>query len=395
MRKGILVALTVLTLSATTGSGQDVSSAPQLLPIRVNPPPSNATPVLWGGVDYLMWWSRGVNLPPLVAIGDPTDTVPGALGQPGTRVLLGGEQGFGMMSGMRGSLGGWFNGGPLGWEAAGFLFERRVNNFSVSSDAAGNPSLYYPIFRPDAGREGSISIADAVDGVAGRMTVTSQSRLWGSEANLLLNLGGSARWCANLVAGFRYLDLQEGIVFNDDFNDPIVDVRHLIRDSFSTRSQFYGGQFGIRLDSRWEKLSLNLTGKVALRSTHHPVDIRGTDTLSGTGAVNPGTYTEGILTQTSNIGRRTANDFTVVPQVQVKVGYDLLPRVRLTCAYDFLCWSQVVRAGEQIDHRVDVTQSNVFSPLAPAVTPASFPSADIRRSGYWAQGLGFGLEFRY
>ncbi|MFO0927300.1 MAG: BBP7 family outer membrane beta-barrel protein [Gemmataceae bacterium] len=47
----------------------------------------------WGSADYLLWWIKGAPLPiPLVSTGDPTAALPGVIGQPGTRVLLGNQE---------------------------------------------------------------------------------------------------------------------------------------------------------------------------------------------------------------------------------------------------------------------------------------------------------------
>jgi hypothetical protein len=47
----------------------------------------------WVGAEYLYWWTREMRVPPLVTSGTPTTggLIPGALGVPGTTVLLSGE----------------------------------------------------------------------------------------------------------------------------------------------------------------------------------------------------------------------------------------------------------------------------------------------------------------
>src|SRR5205814_810605 len=57
----------------------------------------------WVDAEYLLWWTKGAPLStPLVTTGSLTDIPPGALGQPGTRVLFGDHSiGFGALSGLR------------------------------------------------------------------------------------------------------------------------------------------------------------------------------------------------------------------------------------------------------------------------------------------------------
>lgn len=347
----------------------------------------------WASAEYLLWWSTQPNLPPLVTGGNLADQFPGALGQPGTNVLFGGQQNYGAMNGLRLTVGGWLNRNPCwGWEVNGFFFEQQTSSFSTASDAQGNPPTYFPIYRPDVNREGVIRISNPINNLVGSVDIGTASRLWGMEANGLFKLRDMGCWHVALIGGFRYLDLQESVTIGAVFDDPLFDIHRTIGESFTTRSQFYGGQVGAKVGSQWGKFSADFTGKLALGVTRQVVNIQGSDTISGAGAGGGGTFAEGIYAQTSNIGQQTASNFAVIPQGQVKVGYDLCRFARATFGYEFLYWSSVVRAGDQIDRRVDVTQAKSFGGSGAAV---AFPEAQINRSGYWAHGVTFGLEFRY
>src|SRR6185436_8929702 len=43
----------------------------------------------WFSTEYLLWWVRSGATPPLVVTGSEADAFPGALDQPGTRILFG------------------------------------------------------------------------------------------------------------------------------------------------------------------------------------------------------------------------------------------------------------------------------------------------------------------
>src|SRR5205823_3673536 len=45
---------------------------------------------LWFHGEYLLWWIKDSNIPPLLTTGSPADPLPGALGQPHTTILFGG-----------------------------------------------------------------------------------------------------------------------------------------------------------------------------------------------------------------------------------------------------------------------------------------------------------------
>jgi hypothetical protein len=46
---------------------------------------------LWVNTELLLWWMRGMHVPPLVTTGSLNDAQPGALGQPGTQIVFGDE----------------------------------------------------------------------------------------------------------------------------------------------------------------------------------------------------------------------------------------------------------------------------------------------------------------
>jgi hypothetical protein len=52
----------------------------------------------------------------------------------------------------------------------------------------------------------------------------------------------------------------------------------------------------------------------------------------------------------------------VVPEVGVKVGYQVTPHLRAQVGYDFLYWSDVVRPGSQIDPLIN---TNLIPPATP------------------------------
>jgi hypothetical protein len=366
----------------------------------------------WARVDYLLWWLKSAPLPvPLVTTGNPrvgfdpnmvnTVNTAGAIGQPGTQVLFGDhdihEQAY---SGMSLTLGGWLDEEDwLGAEGSGFILERRTKRFVAASDAAGNPPLYFPIFSESANAERGIPIADPLRGFSGDVIINSTLQLWGAEINGILNLYRNSCLEFSLLTGFRYADLRESLEIYNTTSDLIFNNVTGLTDWFHTINQFYGGQLGSRLSFQLNRFSLDLTGKVALGATHQVVDTQGDITQFGPNPLVPpglGTFPGGLFTQSSNLGKRSADQFAVLPSLELKVGYAPTPRARLFAGYDFLYWSQVVRPGNQISHSVNLTQNAVLDPsgLGKLVGPAQ-PAPLFNRSDFWAQGLNVGLEVRY
>ena len=200
----------------------------------------------------------------------------------------------------------------------------------------------------------------------------------------------------DVLGGFRYLDLREGLGIAENLQvfpgAPIFAGASIgAFDQFDTRNQFYGGQLGVRAEVRQDRLFANFTGKLALGDTHQTVDINGATTITppgGPAIVRPG----GLLALPSNAGRFSRDEFSVVPEGSVNVGYQVTNNLRAYVGYTFLYWSDVVRPGDAIDLRVNSTR--VPTSLAPPSGPAA-PLFAVPGSDFWAQGIDFGVELRF
>jgi Putative beta barrel porin-7 (BBP7) len=394
---GLLSLVSALPLSAQSpppGSGPTAT-----LEFKdANPPILESMPAaresyrVWASGEYLLWWTKNAPSAILVTTGSAADAFPGALGQAGTRTLFGGS-GFdaGATSGFRVTIGGWNDREcGIGLEASGFMLQQRSAGFHAASDPTGNPSLYLPVFRADLGREGTYRIADPTFGLNGRVAIGAQTQLWGAEINGLANLVRNNCLTVDLIGGFRYAGLAEDLTVNTVSNDTVNVFTDLTTDRFATRNHFYGGQLGLRAGYLFGRASLDVSGKVALGVTHESVDISGSTFEAGPGAVTPGLFPGGVFSQRTNIGTSSRNPFAVMPEVQVKLGYLITPNVKAFVGYDFLYWSQVVRPGSQVDRSINPTQT-----FGGALTGVPAPVPLFNRTDYWAQGVSFGLEFRY
>src|SRR5689334_24905725 len=69
---------------------EDAPGAAVASDLIVAPPPLLQVPRHWVRTEYLMWWSKNGPLDaPILTLGSSSDAIPGALGQPGTQILLG------------------------------------------------------------------------------------------------------------------------------------------------------------------------------------------------------------------------------------------------------------------------------------------------------------------
>lgn len=360
----------------------------------------------WINTEYLLWRIKDAPLPiPVVTTTtQPQLLVPGALGQPGTSVLYGGSPvNLGTFSGTRLTAGGWLNGArTIGIEASAFLLEQRSAFFNARSDANGNPFLGLPYFDPASGANTALPVTyppvPPPGFSRGAVTVASSTRLWGSEANGLFNVLRGDSLAIDLLGGFRYLDLQEGLgITGNGFitdSDGVSTVNAIGTDYFGTHNQFYGGQLGARLNWYGQKWFLNVCGKVALGETHQTLSVNGnSQVLNPTGdfvGIAPPVSLGSVYSQPTNIGQSSVNRFTVVPEIQFKIGYALTSHCRAFVGYDFLYWGSVLRPGNQLDGSVNDTQ-RFGQPLVGAAQPQPI----LQQSSFWAQGVSFGLQFAF
>jgi Putative beta barrel porin-7 (BBP7) len=344
---------------------------------------------VWARAEYLLYWVKNTPMPvSLVTGSDPTNP---------TQELLNSDRSFGACSGMRFGMGTWFDGSnSLGMETSFFLLQRRTTTFNAASDGNGTPTLQFPFINQSPGAVGDSLMPITYPGIfAGGVTVASTLQLWGAEANgVAVLIPRADGFELTGLAGFRYVDLLENLnistVSSDLFTTPNTVLAQ--NDHFGTRNQFYGGQLGAKLNLEGGGFSFDMTAKVALGVTHQSVDIQGSSTQTGPGGIN-GTFPGGFFTQTSNIGHFTANQFGIVPAVELKLRYFIMPSLNVFAGYDFMYMNSVVRPGNQVDRNINLTQSSVLG--YGAINGPAFPAQQFNRTDFWAQGATFGFEFRY
>jgi hypothetical protein len=361
-------------------------------------------PSFFVGAEYLLWWTRGQFLPPLVTFGSPTDSPPGALGQPSTEEFIGNNTADNnVRSGALFTAGAWLNQAQtVGLEGGFFFLQPRSSSFAANSN--GIALLAVPFFavgtitNPD-GSTTNLSMEDALvvgtpGASVGTVVVTTSNRFWGAEANGLINLCRDCSFRVDLLTGFRYLELKDQLnILSDSVvlppNGPMAVTTF---DSFNTRNRFYGGQVGAVVDFWCGRWLLDFRGKLALGGINRFVGIDGSTSLAtanGT-SVFPG----GLFTQPTNIGAHTSTAFGVVPEVSLRTGYQFTNNFRAYIGYS-LIWmvKNVVQAADEIDRQINVNQIQALTP-APLVGPAR-PMPTPVNTEFWAQGLQFGMEFNF
>jgi hypothetical protein len=264
---------------------------------------------------------------------------------------------------------------------------------------AGDPNIGRPFFDVVNGVPRA-EIVSFFGAVTGAVNVQQQQQIWGLEANLRRKLAGGDWGWLDMQLGYRHFNLNESLQIDENLlaNNPapLPATHFLLSDRFRTYNSFNAPQVG--LAAQWyfaPRWSLYARGALAMGVVSETVDISGATVIGLPGFatfVGPG----GLLTQPSNIGSHTVNRFAVMPELNLKIGYDLTPKLRLYAGYDFLYISSVVRPAQQIDLNVNRFQVFVPPPFgAGPLNSAPFPVAHYSPQDMWLQGFNVGIMYRY
>lgn len=346
----------------------------------------------WVRTEALLWWTRGQEFPPLVTaspLGTPLSTA-GLLGQPTTAVLFGGDRmDADTRTGARITAGFWLDREQtLGLEASYFQLETEIDNFTANQ--ASNPVLTLPFF--DVNGQQRRRVTNFPGFASGAVSLDSSSRFYSGDAHLLANLYCGCNCRVDALLGYRQARLNDNFLFADSERDTAGRQIDLV-DQFDTRNRFHGADLGLAAQLRRCNWSVDLSARVALGVNERDVNVNGASLFTVPGQA-PVTRPGGFLALPSNIGRRSDDEFTAIPELSAAVGYQVTRRLRATLGYTFIYWPNVVRSGDQIDTTVNQSQlPSVTSPGA-LMGPAR-PAPLLNDSDFWAHGLSFGLELRF
>ena len=351
---------------------------------------------VWIRGEYLLWCTQEWDVPALVttsSAGTPIANA-GVLGLPTTSLLFGDDSvGGDIQSGLKLTAGTWLG------ENRSQGIEVSVLALAEGSEQFGRYSTDTPILARPYFDEPSASQAAMVVGypgvISGSVGVEASSEfktfelLWRGHLMPPSNCGPQL----DLLLGYRYARLDEGLRI-DQFSEwtarqgvIVAGTTKSLFDTFETENQFNGLQLGVSLERDWGAWSVEGLMKLALGYNQSNVFIDGstTTTVPGGGSAN---FAGGLLAQTTNMGSHDQSDFAVVPELGITLTRQLTTCLEASVGYSFLYWSQVAHPGDQID--LNLSQLPPEPPQGSRSPEFQFTSND-----FWAQGLSFGLDFRF
>jgi hypothetical protein len=198
--------------------------------------------------------------------------------------------------------------------------------------------------------------------------------------------GNACKLCLDVTWGYRYFQLDERLDVGTQQSSPAVaGVSVTQADSFQNANQFHGGYLGFAGEYNCGKWFWGINGKASVGYIQQTSTIDGFTEINDNGVVlrTPG----GVLAQPSNIGTRVRNEFGFIPQIGLKVGYQLTCRIRSYVGYDFIWINNVLRPGDTIDTTVNLNQAANLAPLRPTFV--------ANQGSFWAHGLNAGMEIKF
>lgn len=352
---------------------------------------------VWFGAEYLYWRIKeGPKVIPLIVEGPVVEDFGPTFGQPGTSVLLGNKEiNHSWRSGGRFTLGYWLNDDHCLGVEANYLF---LGESKYKKSIFSEGFITFPFIDSTTGQESSIAVA-VPDSFTGTASLKVSNDLQGAELNGLMFYGCFNNWDINLIGGFRYLNFSEKLNFNTSspFIDPTIVNVYFTRDKFHMDNNFYGAQIGANIGFNYCNLLCNIRAKIAFGANCQSSKIKGEFFLNDfTDFTTVQEFEGGYLALPSSIGHRKKTKFSVVPEVNINVGYKITETIAVTVAYDFLYLTNVLRAAKQLSREINPTQSALFSYTPnPVLVGEAEPTGRLRSTRLWVQGVNVGLEFVY
>jgi len=321
----------------------------------------------YASAEYLLWTIRQDNVTPLLTTGN--------LNNLNSTVLYGNNQlASPGRNGGRFTLGCWCPCYPdVGVEVIGTFFGRRTANFGA------NGTMFVPLGN---------NTTPLLTLTNGSFAATSTSEFWGIEVN------GRYKWYqgpllwVDCILGYRNLSLNESLsIYNQSRGGAarlpsFGTIRTL--DQFATSNSFNAIQAGAEFN--WNFLRYWTVGgffKLGVGNVSQSLSINGISDANGQAG--------GLHALSSNISNYSRNEFGIMPDLGVKVGWNATDRLKLFIGYEFLYLNTVMRVGEQVDGRIDTG----LLPNQNRVGPLANPRPLLNQSTFWAHGVSFGAIFSW
>lgn len=267
------------------------------------------------------------------------------------------------------------------------------------------PVIFRPFFDVNNNRLAAVFVAAPGLG-SGTFMGSASLDLWGVEANVWGNVyENSPSTCVRVdfMAGLRNLNFQSQLELHRStlYNTSLpafpafaslAGVRLNDSDSFGADNHFFGGQVGASFKTYFLAAEISTTFKLGVGWNHQELSIDGRQTRTnpdGTTSLLRG----GLYALNTNIGEHQRTRVSVLPELDFNIAIPFGNRLTVNLGYTFLYWDRVIRAANQIDRVIDITQIPSFPTGGVASTGEAHPGVLFRDRSLFIQGFNVGLTF--
>lgn len=339
----------------------------------------------WASAEILYWWTNDSTIPIPLAT---KNNIPGALaiiGQPGTEIILGSGSSqnsfdFDGMRGLRLTFGGWLDDTHCyGLEASAFGLAPKTEKMLA------NPVVDVPFFSTTTGSE-NVLVGGRVNNITDENTLGPSS----FEINMLYRIP-RARIPLVVTAGFRYMNIDDKVVLIDSiFNTPSLPPGAAlnVEDTFNARNHFYGLQLGARTKTNYCNFVFEGKAQIAFGMNYQRLAIHGQTNVNNQTVLQP----IGLFAEPTNSGTFTHEQFAMLPELQIKLGYNGINYLSPFITWNLLYMNNVNRAAKQIDRNINQSQNPLLGGTGTLIG-APAPQKQFRQSSFWLQGISIGVSF--
>ncbi len=340
----------------------------------------------WATGEFLLWFPQARETQPLITRADAGFApLPG---NPGYQVLYGGDINSSLAPGFRIDTGHYFGKGKLvGIGARAYMLADSEETFAAASN--GDPSLgrYFYDFNiaPQILNRFDNALAIGLqNNFAGDVRAESELEYMGAEIYGRLVLSRDCTNQVDMLGGYSTMGLNDRLYIASNTIGIGVQPnnRTFVEDLFKTDNTFQGGHLGVDAKMYSGRFFMNVMSKVHLGNMNQQVNRIGRRATfdANNNLLNQANL--GVL-NTQNLGVFEQDTFAFAPEINLKLGVEVLPYTSLTIGYSFIYWSEIALADNQIDRAVD--------PLG-QINPGPF---EIQSEGFYLQGIDFGLTVNY
>lgn len=358
-------------------------------------PPIGSGP-WWSQWELLLYFAERDSLPSLVTTSDPgtPDTDLGIMGLPTTQTMYGGKPGSGFGVGGRLTVGRWLNDfRGVGVQGEFFMVDGDSYRFSAGNGDAIITRPFHDVVE-DAYDAEIVNMPGLVNGY---VNVNGSSRIYSAAPALRLNLNcfyntlnTSQQARLDVIGGYRFFQLRDSLEIYEQFepdNGQFANgTFYEFSDNYRTSNNFHGGEIGLNWTRQFNRYYVDLLGSVAIGAVSQRVSGQGYSHAYVPDAIDE-TMAGGFYT--SDPFAVEDQDFAVLPQGRIKLGYCVSRNFRLFAGYDFLYLSSVVRPGAHIDRRID---PNALLTDAP---DPNLSKRELPEEGFWLHGTTVGMLLKF